>query len=45
MTLLHKFKSEAYAIQSGDIGSLKSVITKGLNTVAPSKKTTVQGNN
>ena len=35
-SLENKFKSEAYAIQSGDIGSLKTVIIK--NTVAPFKK-------
>ena len=40
----NKFKWEAYAIQSGDIGSLKSVITKSLNAVAPFKKGIVWGN-
>ena len=43
-SLKNKFKWEAYAIQSGDIGSLKSVITKSLNTVAPFKKGIVWGN-
>ena len=37
-SLKNKFKSDAYAIQPGDIGSLKSVIIKSLNTVAPFKK-------
>ena len=44
-SLKNKFKSEAYAIQSGDIGSLKIVIIKSLNTVAPFKKRIVRGNN
>ena len=44
-SLKNKFKSEAYAIQSGDIGSLKTVIIKSLNTVAPFKKRIVRGNN
>ena len=44
-SLKNKFKSEAYAIQSGDIGSLKTVIVKSLNTVAPFKKRIVRGNN
>ena len=44
-SLQNKFKSEAYAIQSGDIGSLKTVIIKSLNTVAPFKKRIVRGNN
>ena len=30
--LKNKLKSEAYTIQSGDVESLKSVITKSLNT-------------
>ena len=37
-SLKNKFKSEAYAIQSGDIGSLKTVIIESLNIVAPFKK-------
>ena len=44
-SLKNKFKSEAHAIQSGDIGSLKTVIIKILNTVAPFKKRIVRGNN
>ena len=44
-SLKNKFKSEAYAIQSGDTGSLKTVIIKSLNTVAPFKKRIVRGNN
>ena len=44
-SLVNKFKSEAYATQSGDIGSLKSVITKNLKTVVPFKKRIVRGNN
>ena len=44
-SLKNKFKSESYAIQSGDIGSLKTVIIKSLNTVAPFKKRIVRGNN
>ena len=45
MTLKNKFESEAYAIQSGDIGSLKTAIIKSLNAVAPFKKRIVRGNN
>ena len=37
-SLKNKFESEAYAIQSGDIGSLKTAIIKSLNAVAPFKK-------
>ena len=37
-SLKNKFKSKAYAIQSGDIGSLKTVTIKSLNAVAPLKK-------
>ena len=44
-SLRNKFKSEAYPIQSGDIGSLKTVTIKSLNTVAPFKKRIVRGNN
>ena len=44
-SLKNKFESEAYAIQSEDIGSLKTVIIKSLNTVAPFKKQIVRGNN
>ena len=44
-SLKNKFKSEAYTIQSGDLGSLKTVIIKSLNTVAPFKKRIVRGNN
>ena len=44
-SLKNKFKSEAYAIQSADIGSLKTVTIKSLNTVAPFKKRIVRGNN
>ena len=43
-SLLSKFNSEAYGIQSGGIGSLKSLITKSLNTVAAFKKRIVRGN-
>ena len=39
---VNKYKSEAHAIQSGETGSLKSVITKSLNIVAPFKKRIVQ---
>ena len=35
--LKNKFESEAFAIQSGDIGSLETAIIKSLNTVAPCK--------
>ena len=34
-SLKNKFESEAYAIQSGYIGSLKTVIIESLNAVAP----------
>ena len=45
-SIINKFELEAQAIQSGDIGSLKSVITKkSLNTVALLKKGIVCGNN
>ena len=44
-SLKNKFESEAYAIQSGDIGSLKTAIIKSLNAVAPFKKRIVRGNN
>ena len=44
-SLISKFKSEAYTIRSGDIGSLKSIITKSLNTVASFEKRIVGGNN
>ena len=44
-SLKNRFKSEAYAIQSGEIGSLKTVIIKSLNTVAPFKKRIVRRNN
>ena len=43
-SLKSKFKSEAYTIQSGDIGSLKTAIIKSLNTVTPFKKRIVRGN-
>ena len=43
-SLKNKFKSEVYTIQSGDIGSLKTVIIKSLNTVPPFKKRIVRGN-
>ena len=43
-SLENNFKSEAYAIQSGDIGSLKSPITKSFNTVAPFKRRIVRRN-
>ena len=36
--LKNKFESEAYTIQSGDIGSLKIAIIKSLNTVALFKR-------
>ena len=41
-SLKNKFESEAYAIQSGDIGSLKTAIIKSLNAVAPFKKRIVE---
>ena len=41
-SLKNKFKSEAYAIQFGDIGSLKTAIIKSLNAVAPFKKRIVE---
>ena len=44
-SLKNKFKSGAYAVESEDIGSLKTVIIKSLNTVAPFKKQIVRGNN
>ena len=44
-SLKNKFESETYAIQSGDIGSLKPAIIKSLNAVAPFKKRIVRGNN
>ena len=44
-SLKNKFESETYAIQSGDIGSLKTAIIKSLNAVAPFKKRIVRGNN
>ena len=44
-SLKNKFESEAYAIQSGDIRSLKTTIIKSLNAVAPFKKLIVRGNN
>ena len=44
-SLKNKFKSEAYAVQSGYIGYLKSVIKKSLNTVALFKNRIVRGNN
>ena len=44
-SLKNKFKSEAHAIQSGDTGSLETVIIKSLNTVAPFKKRIVRGSN
>ena len=44
-SLINKFKSEGYVILSGDSGSLKSVIIKSLNTVAPFKKRIIRGNN
>ena len=44
-SLKNKFESEAYAIQSGDIGSLKIDIMKSLNAVASFKKRIVRGNN
>ena len=43
--LKNKFKSEAYPIQSGDTGSLKTVIIKRLNTAAPFRKQILRGNN
>ena len=45
MTLKNKFESEAYAIQSGYIGSLKTAIMKILNAAVPFKKPIVRGNN
>ena len=44
-SLKNKFESETYAIQSGDIGSLKTAIIKCLNEVAPFKKRILRGNN
>ena len=44
-SLKNKVKSEAYAIQSVDVGSLKTVIIKSLNTVALFEKRIVRGNN
>ena len=44
-SLKNKFESETYAIQSGDIGSLKTAIIKSLNAAAPFEKRTLQGNN
>ena len=44
-SLKNKFESEAYTIQSGDIVSLKTAITKSLNAVDPFKKRLVRGNN
>ena len=44
-SLKNKFESEAYAVQSGDIGSLKTAIIKSLNAAAPFKKRMVSGNN
>ena len=41
----NKFESEAYAIQSGYIGSLKTAIIKSLNAVAHFRKRIVRGNN
>ena len=41
-SLKNKFESEAYAIQSGDIRSLKTAIRKSLNAVAPFKKRIVR---
>ena len=43
-SLKNKFEIEAYAVQSGDIGSLKTAIIKSLNAVAPFKKRIVPGN-
>ena len=43
-SLKNKFESETYAIQSGDIGSLKTAIIKCLNEVAPFKKRILRGN-
>ena len=43
-SLKNKFEAEAYAIQSGDIGSLRTAIIKSLNAVAPFKKRIVRGN-
>ena len=45
MTFLQMNFNQTYAVQSGDTGSLKSVITKSLNAVAPFKKRIVRGNN
>ena len=45
MTLKNKFQSEAYAIHSGDIGSLKTANIKSLNAVTPFKKRIVPVNN
>ena len=44
-SLKNKFESEAYAIQSGNIGSLKTAIIKSLNAVALFEKRIVRGNN
>ena len=44
-SLKNKFESEDYAIQSGDIGFLKTAIIKSLKAVAPFKKRLVRGNN
>ena len=44
-SLKNKFKSEAYTIHSGYIGSPKTVIVKSFNTVASFKKRIVWGNN
>ena len=44
-SLKNKFESEAYTVQSGDIGSLKTEIIKSLKVVAPFKKRIVRGNN
>ena len=44
-SLKNKFKTEPYAIQSGDVGFLKTVITKSLNTIALFKKRIVRRSN
>ena len=45
MTLKNKFESEAYAIHSGDIGSLKTANIESLNAVTPFKKRIFPVNN
>ena len=44
-SLKNRFESETYAIQSGDIRSLKTAIIKSFNAVASFKKRIARGNN